>query len=86
MLVTGIDDLLEQGFVEEELRIGVEVAAWSLVHGLASAADRRTAGPAAGEAQQAVIDQAFRAFLQPLDCRGTSLPGKVRSERGPGCG
>jgi AcrR family transcriptional regulator len=36
LLVQGIDELLRLGFVTQEFRVGLEVASWSLVHGLAT--------------------------------------------------
>jgi len=84
MLVKVIDDLLELGFFEPELRTGVQISAWAFVHGLASLL---TDGPLAKiprEAQQPVIDQAFRAFQHSLWTSRESL--RVGGERVPGSG
>lgn len=64
MLVRGVDELIKLGFVGEEYRVGTEVAAWSLVHGLSLL---MLEGPLARLPQQereAVVDQAMDAFVR----------------------
>lgn len=64
MLVLLIDELIRLGFLEERQRLGAEISAWSLVHGLSMLL---IDGPLAGmpEAQRsAVVDQTLTGFTQ----------------------
>lgn len=64
MLVKGVDELIRQGFVQAENRVGVEVAAWSLVHGLSLLLLEGPLATIPKRERQAVVDQAMAAFLR----------------------
>jgi AcrR family transcriptional regulator len=64
MLVNGIDELIRLGFVGEEYRVGSEVGAWSLVHGLSLL---MLEGPLARiplEEREAVVEQTIKTFVR----------------------
>jgi hypothetical protein len=64
MLTRSVDDLIAVGFFREEARLGAEISAWSLVHGLSMLLlDGPLANLPAVE-QQAVVDQTFNAFTR----------------------
>ena len=64
ILVNGVDELIKLGFVGEEYRVGSEMGAWSLVHGLSLL---MLEGPLArlpiGE-REAVVDQTINTFVR----------------------
>jgi AcrR family transcriptional regulator len=64
MLVNGVDELIKLGFVGEEYRVGSEVGAWSLVHGLSLL---MLEGPLARiplEEREEVVDQTIKTFVR----------------------
>jgi AcrR family transcriptional regulator len=63
MLVEGVGELIELGFVREELRMGAEISAWSLVHGLALLLLEGPLAQLPEVEQVAVVDQTMSAFL-----------------------
>ncbi|GAA1573793.1 TetR/AcrR family transcriptional regulator [Kribbella sancticallisti] len=64
MLVKGVDELIRLGFVGEEFRIGSEVAAWSLVHGLSLLMLEGPLARLPQQERQAVVDQTMDAFVR----------------------
>jgi AcrR family transcriptional regulator len=69
MLVKGVDDLIRQGFVREENRVGTEVAAWSLVHGLSLLMLEGPLARLPRNERQALVDQTMAAFLRSFRAR-----------------
>jgi AcrR family transcriptional regulator len=66
MLTKSVDDLIAVGFFHEEARLGAEISAWSLVHGLSMLLlDGPLANLPAME-QQAVVDQTFDTFTRSV--------------------
>jgi AcrR family transcriptional regulator len=64
MLTKSVDDLIAVGFFREEARLGAEISAWSLVHGLSMLLlDGPLANLPAVE-QQAVVDQTMDTFTR----------------------
>lgn len=64
MLTNSVDDLIAVGFFREEARLGAEISAWSLVHGLSMLLlDGPLANLPAVE-QQAVVDQTIDTFTR----------------------
>lgn len=64
MLTKSVDDLIAVGFFREEARLGAEISAWSLVHGLSMLLlDGPLANLPVGE-QQAAVDQTFDTFTR----------------------
>ena len=64
MLTKSVDDLIAVGFFREEARLGAEISAWSLVHGLSMLLlDGPLANLPAVE-QQAVVDQTIDTFTR----------------------
>jgi AcrR family transcriptional regulator len=76
MLTKSVDDLITVGFFREEARLGVEISAWSLVHGLSMLLlDGPLANLPAVE-QQAVLDQTFDTFTQSFWSARAILQGE----------
>jgi AcrR family transcriptional regulator len=72
MLVALIDELIQLGFLDERQRLGAEISAWSLVHGLSMLL---IDGPLAGlpEAERsAVVEQTLTSFTQSFWNAGTT--------------
>jgi hypothetical protein len=64
MLVKGVDELIKLGFVGEEYRVGTEVAAWSLVHGLSLLMLEGPLSRLPQAEREAVVDQAINTFVR----------------------
>ncbi|GAA1622213.1 TetR/AcrR family transcriptional regulator [Kribbella alba] len=64
MLVKGVDELIKLGFVGEEYRVGSEVAAWSLVHGLSLLMLEGPLSRLPQAEREAVVDQAINTFVR----------------------
>ena len=62
LLVRGIDELVRLGFVEEELRVGAEVASWSLVHGLSMLLLDGPLAQVPPRERDAIVDQTLALF------------------------
>lgn len=63
MLVRGVEELIALGFVREELQLGAEISAWSLVHGLALLLLDGPLSHLPEPEQRGVVDQSMAAFL-----------------------
>jgi AcrR family transcriptional regulator len=76
MLTKSVDDLIAVGFFREEARLGAEISAWSLVHGLSMLLlDGPLANLPAGE-RQAVVDQTFNTFTRSFWSAKANLQGE----------
>ena len=64
MLVRGVDELIQLGFVGEQFRLGSEMAAWSLVHGLSLLMLEGPLARLPKPDRQAVVDQTMEAFVR----------------------
>jgi AcrR family transcriptional regulator len=76
MLVRGVDELIALGFVSEEFRVGVEVASWSLVHGLALLMLEGPLSRLPEAERQAVVEQSLDTFVRTFwAARANFSPG-----------
>jgi AcrR family transcriptional regulator len=76
MLTKSVDDLIAVGFFHEEARLGTEISAWSLVHGLSMLLlDGPLANLPAVE-RQAVVDQTFNTFTRSFWSARALLQGE----------
>jgi AcrR family transcriptional regulator len=76
MLTRSVDDLIAVGFFREEARLGAEISAWSLVHGLSMLLlDGPLANLPAVE-QQAVVDQTIDTFTRSFWSARANLQGE----------
>jgi len=73
LLVDAVDRLLEQGFFEPAQRMGVEIASWSVVHGLSFLLLDGPLARLPEQARQPIIEQTFDAFLGTLWTSRASL-------------
>ena len=64
MLVNEVEELIRLGFVGPEHRVGAEVAAWSLVHGLSLLMLEGPLARLPQEEREAVVDQTLNTFAQ----------------------
>lgn len=81
MLIALIDELIQLGFLAERQRLGAEISAWSLVHGLSMLL---IDGPLAGlpaEQQAAVVDQTLTGFTESFWNAGKIPKPKRRTGR-----
>lgn len=75
MLVKGVDELIKLGFVGEEYRVGTEVAAWSLVHGLSLLMLEGPLSRLPQAEREAVVDQAINTFVRSFWTARANNPG-----------
>jgi len=74
LLVRGVDELVRLGFVAEELRVGAEMASWSLVHGLSMLLiDGPLAQLPPGERDR-IVDQTLALFSRIVWAGRSSRP------------
>ncbi|HET6296149.1 MAG TPA: TetR/AcrR family transcriptional regulator [Kribbella sp.] len=64
MLVRAVDELARQGFVDDEFRVGAEVAAWSLVHGLSLLMLEGPLSRLPEQERETVVDQTMGLFAR----------------------
>jgi AcrR family transcriptional regulator len=72
MLVQAVDELVRLGLVGEQFRVGTEVAAWSLVHGLSLLMLEGPLARLPEQEREALVDQTIGLFLSSI--RSTRTP------------